>query len=132
MTSITSGGFSIDNKGTENDKIKHLDQKLKCNKEQLFSIKMPKPYSKTLKKKRQLVVRHQHPKRQSFFVRVTTLVIWQLILVFRNLKKLSLQTAFPLLALIIYFYAINGDIRQVDLAIGKFILLNILIRDIFM
>lgn len=123
LTSITSGGFSVSNSSTDINSMENANQKLKCNK---AKIKNPLYYAMQIPKQLPRLSRtisrhhvHTHPKGQSFYIRVTTLVIWQLILIFRDLKKLSLQTILPLLSLIIYFFAVNGDIRNIDLGIGE-------------
>lgn len=55
----------------------------------------------------------------SMRVRLQTLIIWNVMLIIRNTKNLSLQTVLPLIALVMYFYAINGSVDRVDLATGK-------------
>lgn len=55
----------------------------------------------------------------SMRVRLQTLIIWNVMLIIRNLKNLSLQTVLPVIALVVYFYAICGNVDSVDLAAGE-------------
>lgn len=55
----------------------------------------------------------------SMRVRLQTLIIWNVMLIIRNLKNLSLQTVLPVIALVVYFYAIYGNVDSVDLAAGE-------------
>lgn len=52
-------------------------------------------------------------------IRLQTLICWNVMLIVRNIKNLSLQTVLPLIALVIYFYATNGNVDSVDLSAGE-------------
>lgn len=70
----------------------------------------------TRSEKLTMEVKSQQP---SMRVRLQTLIIWNVMLIIRNIKNLSLQTVLPLIALVVYFYAINGNVDSVDLAAGE-------------
>lgn len=58
------------------------------------------------------------PQQKSVQKRLQTLLSWNFLYMCRNVTKLSMHTILPILALVMYYFSVNGYIEPAELAIG--------------
>lgn len=58
------------------------------------------------------------PQQKSVQKRLQTLLSWNCLYMCRNVTKLSMHTILPILALVMYYFSVNGYIEPAELAIG--------------